>query len=748
MKFILAFMFFLNVLAIHAQGTWHNLVRNYSFENMTTYNDWYYSGVVGYSLDYYFFDNGQWALPYSPNDTNTLSNLEQIKKYWSYVDYWGVPDRKHFWCGVSTGGDPVGSPDLYNVNLNYVYNLLPDPMPRTYSGSNWVYTGNGDGEHLVVKFEAPLTSGNLYYMEFFCSSIASSDEGKIFLFPNYPEQCGITNGPIEDQNTGEQLIADVSYPGYNPVFYLNTDGVESTSWTRYRVYFTPNNNMEYMVIGSGTSLMWDDLKIIEVDEIMCRDDWYFDNTVFNYPFEIFQAGSTIKAGTGVDPEAGQLAGPVTVLSGSHTIFTAGSSIELLPGFSTEPGAIFETDTVPCQQLCVPLTLTDLSFDCISQPTSIGVSEYAGSYTNLSWSPSLYLDNAGSINPTFTPPAGQSGSITYTVSYMNACPMGSFPLPSQFQYQVTVNYVDPALLSIAPTINYSNLNYDDQQLSVHLDLNNAVSWFEILVYDGNGVLDYDQDYIRGIDFVGNSLDFEFGNDIQIFWSNCMDYHFVINAHNECANQAVTVEFDWLKTWDSSSEITASLPNVITPQDNDGVNDFYCFSHYGADHYELKIYYEEIGTGPLVYEETGIITDDSYFCTYFDGHASNGNLLNEDVYIAQLNLYNWCGGELLIPTTPFTMILPGKNQITDSTNFDAENENIEFAHEVIITTNQGRLNLESTNELENEIIVTNVIGEVIFNGTFSNQFGLQLSSGIYFVAIKSENGLVLTKKIVIV
>jgi hypothetical protein len=274
----------------------------------------------------------------------------------------------------------------------------------------------------------------------------------------------------------------------------------------------------------------------------------------------------------------------------------------------------------------------------------------------------------------------------------------------------------------------------------------------VAYDGDGELAFVKDYDKGIDFNGNTLYLDFGNDFQLFWSNCMEYHFVINAYNECADQAVTVEFDWIKSWDANSDISVSLPNVITPQDNDGVNDFYCFSHYGADHYELKIYLENNGTsGPLIYEETGLITDDSYFCTYFDGHDDDGDMLDEDAYLAQLNLYNWCGAELIIPTsnsTLFHLVLPGKSQVEDSTNFFDEKEEDISEIQVIVTTNQGVLNVQSELDLANEIIITNVLGEIIFSGVFRDQLNVQLSSGIYFVAIKSENGMVLTKKIVIV
>lgn len=93
------------------------------------------------------------------------------------------------------------------------------------------------------------------------------------------------------------------------------------NWERHRFYYYSPLNLDWMTLGvkgktgggiGGASR--DDLRIYEVQPNKCRENWYFDNTVFNYPMEVFQASKNIYIGNGVDPENGvnHIPGDVTI----------------------------------------------------------------------------------------------------------------------------------------------------------------------------------------------------------------------------------------------------------------------------------------------------------------------------------------------------------------------------------------------------------------------------------------------------
>jgi len=648
-------------------------------------------------------------------------------EYWDQIEFWTIPDQKHPGWLINSY---VGTPDLLT---NEYTDALYFGEART--GVAWM--GIVPDEALVAELEVPLVQDELYFFEFF----VNEKDNEFTFISLYDEKPVHHNGTDGIGKTIEENNKDI----VQTIFELDLTPFIGTlnEWTRYRLYFTVQSPKTW--ISFGKSGMYDDIKLYKAAD--CRPEWYFDNSVFNYPVEIFQATDFISAGTGVDPEIGQLDGPVTVLNGSSVLFRAGGYIDLQPGFSVEPSGNFEAIIEGCQPLCVPLQYTELNHDCVSAPIQIGNDLYDNSYTDLTWSPSTYLDDPTSENPTFTPPPGQSGTITYTVSYNNSCPLGLSPIPNPLQYTVTINYIDPSLLLIPPTISYSNLIFDDQSISFDLLVNNAVSQVEILAYDSDGQLSYIKDYDRGVDFFSNNMSFTFGNDYEIFWSNCQDYHFVINAKNLCGEQTATVEFDWLKTWNSSSVITVTQPDFVTPNDDD-IEDSYCFEHFGADYYELNIYYEDIGgcNSNPVYEETGLITDQPYFCTSFDGHADNGNLLNEDYYCAQLSLFNYCGAELIIETDLFQLLYLGhKSAELDGNSNESSKEKQLLAS---VTTNNSSVQVTTSIEEPLKIILTDYLGKIILEGTFSNSFYADLPSGIYNVFILSDSGLTLRKKIVVV
>lgn len=728
MKYYLLFILINLVFKVDCQ----NLVPNYSFENVQT-NQWLNSGVCATNLDHYFFNNGQVSKA-DTIDNNDLSYYEAIIKYWSYVDSWGVPTRKHFWCGISDG-NAIGSPDLYFTGNHHQY-AGPDPNPRDYSGDFWVFTGNGHGEHLVVKTESTLQYNKKYYLEFFVSSQNSNGNGNIILFKDYPKQCGISNGTIDTQNGDNEVIINAQIPNFIPVYGHTTDpnNIDSIAWYRVRLFFSPNDNYDYLSIGGGenggTQVMWDDIRIVEVNNNLCRNNWYFDNTVFNYPLEIFQAGDFIKAGSGVDPEAGQLDGPVTVLAGSHTIFTAGNSIYLEPGFEVQPGAIFETDTVPCRDLCPPLNQHLQDLDCISQPTQIGSNAYQGTYIEATWYPSDNLDNPHSLNPTFTPPSG-SGVITYIVHYTNSV-CGTL-LPA-FDI-INVTYTDQP--NTQPTISTTNINYDDYNLTATVNVNSAVNEVQMsyLNTDGQNII---KTYTRGIDFSNNSFNISLNTATNNI-SCCSNVTIDLLANSICGQTDQTSI-----VWEKSSAdfgFIGDLPNTFTPN-GDGINDYYCFNAHACS-YKFTVVHQ---WGTILYEEEGRV-DSEQICLDWQGQIPTVlpfSLFQDSTYILDghavwtvIDLYDDCGNH---DGRQRSMWIYGAGEII----INPENPTV-----INVTQQNGILNI-NTGSLETyNLIIINSLGQTVYNSTFSSRLEVQLPNGIYYItAINKNQDIELKQKIVIV
>lgn len=489
---------------------WNNLVPNYSFET-TDITGWQNSGLLHIGLPY---DQISYCstCPYADS-----SNEKQIEHYWSYVENWTVPLKK-FWC-VYDPPDPIPTPDLtYAPSWNT--GVSDAAFPRDYSGDLWPYTGLGEGEFLIVQLDPAIENGKYYYIEAFVNKYGdSSPYGTIELFNERPKVCGY-NQYITEYNTNSdfQTILAIQYPGFSPDTY---------GWTRYRGFFQAEEDKNWLSIGSKKGMHWDDIKIYEVSSNLCKDEWYFDNTVFNYPLEIFQAGDFIKAGTGVDPEAGQLDGPVTVLNGSHTVFRAGNYILLEPGFSVEPNAEFETFIEPCENLLPPVNLPNQVHNCISTSLELGFPGYEGTFIQMQWSPSTYLDDPTSATPTFTPP-GSNGSITYTVVYTT----GAFP--GVQITQVTVNYSDGS--NTPPSISYSNLNFDNYNLSVDLNINDYV---DVITMSFSG---QSYNFYRDVDFNAPVFHLDL-NHLQV--SCCEDVTISFEAKSYCGGTSST-SFDWVKT----------------------------------------------------------------------------------------------------------------------------------------------------------------------------------------------------------
>lgn len=688
--FFILFFIITNISA----AQWENRVSNYSFENVSTY-------PPPASLN----NNKGECLP------STQGSMEYIEDYWGVVSEWTHPLKRNFTCG-GTSNPPVPTADL--LKYGYFGN------PTEYSRHGGQYYGRGgrenldDNEVLITTLKGCfdgtcLFSDKTYYMEFFFNTDA---DVKVWIDENQPTGCG------EDDNNAindlQQLLFGFAGSNISEFNSPTTPNLDN-KWKKFSGYFKPEDDLKkWLIITSNGPI--DDIKIYEVDDNLCRNEWYFDNTVFVKNKEIFQAGDFIKAGTGVDIEASQLDGPVTVMAGAHTIFTAGNAIILEPGFVVEQGAtaIFETDTIPCKDLC-PDFINFPNKNCVSQPVQIGNSIYENTYVQITWQPTSYLDNPNSPNPTFTPPPG-SGEITYYATYTSKeCGFPNFPI--QIIDTVIITYTDQP--NTAPTISISNVVYDNYDFSADITVNSVVQEIEVTFngFYNTFILE------RGVDFTSNTFPLIL-NNLNTFTNACNNVTINLTVKSVC-NQAASTSILWQKV--DNFGFIGEIPNVFSPN-GDGINDYYCFNA-NASSYIFSVYHS---WGNLLYQETGSINS-SYTCLDWQGEIDAGLLYpstylndNQPVFTI-LEIYDDCGN---YDSRQRQMYVQDAGQMILNPNNPAEIS-------VEIMQQNGNLVINNNSNENYNIIITNVVGQVVFNGELTTTFSKQLANGIYYVTFINNN-----------
>ncbi len=717
-------IFFLCIISIFRIGTsysqtpWNNIIPNYSFES-TDVEAWLTSELGS-------TEEGLGDMRYSgcADCFEGLNKYEKIVQYWSYCDNWTVPNRRYVTCGAPLN-DPICTPDITYQPLT-IDDGSNSEFQRFFSGEFCAYTGTGEGEFVIIEPEFTIVKNNFYYIEAFVGTddSYSGQTGTIDLFTKKPHVCGYNQYITEYGGNGpSQTVLLCEYP------FL---GEDSLGWTRYRGYFQATEDFEWLSIGSADQFYWDDLKIIEVSSNLCRDQWYFDNTVFNYPVEVFQASDFIIAGTGVDPEAGHQDGPVTVLATSHTVFRAGNEIILEDGFEVDSinGAVFEAIIEPCQDICPPTSIANKRFYCISDSTAIGLEDFDGTFASFTWYPSTHLDNPNVANPTFIPP-GSNGTITYTVHYEKDCYVDEYHSAGFFL--VTVNYSDG--LDTPPTVTYADLTYENDQLSTTILVNSSVDVVDIC-FTTTALGERCYTYYRGIDFDGLSIDFSI-NHLEV--SCCEDVEFIVSAESYCGGLASTT-FNWIKSGDFG--IIGTLPNVISPLTLDGMNDFYCFSVNMACTYTFEVFHP---WGPTVFYGSGFIPEDGEICPW-DGKKTNGHDLIAGNYWVDVRLYNDCGEEEFRHSL---CVIAGEGLAPiDSPEFDDANfQNFQESDELQINFINNQLYIFGNDEENKEIIIVDNLGRIVLLDNFVDYFSVNLATGIYYITTISENGLIIKKKIIV-
>lgn len=697
-------LLFISTLQVINAQPWRNLIPNYSFEKVTSNYPMNPDGGIGPTgePDYYCYDHGGFG------------GYNWIKKYWAEIDSWTYPLRKSIFCGWS-------SPAVGTANV------LRDIPPNHYARSG-INRGFGAADEFFVsplKYGG-LTAGKLYYIEVFKTG---SKNQNLYFAQGQPRQCAYRN--LKPPKDGILVTA------------LNIHG-SNDGWRRTRNYFHSIFDLSWIGLGSdkygGT---WDDIRIYEVQPNKCRTNWYFDNTVFNYPNEVFQASNNIYVGNGVDPENGSnhIPGNVIQYANSKVVLRAGNQVIIDNTFIMEnPNNVLILENSPCKSNLCPDKLHFENQILCNQPSKIIGPEPNAWGTTVHWSPSTYLDNPNISNPTFTAPSG-TGAMEYTVTVTYHCDVSEGTHTET--HHIIVQYVNSTDLSA--TVSASNTQWDDYHFSTDLNFSSGVTEIKIEVNSPPG---YSKTYYRGVDF--NCCNFNCVLPAAWQWSSCKNDEVKITAINKCSGQQSVITLPWNKATTPFSPPT-QIPNVITPN-GDGVNDQFCFTIPSADNYHIIILNR---WSNLVFENDDAVKNNPLCLN------NNFSSVNDGPYFYKITVSDDCGQSAKVH---------GYFHIFHGNNIAPHDDGVEDNRMLLDRNNQKDtmvFNNESTNSI---ILIPNPTrkfvkikgatkacrieikddkGKIIpVSISQDNTINVSnLSAGMYFVSIILENKVVVKKLVVL-
>lgn len=551
----------------------------------------------------------------------------------SDVPFWDVANRHP--ASITNNG----SPDW----------IAPPPLCFDYlfpGNGTWFVHCGGEKESirtLLYKSGTPYTlvAGKRYILKY--KYVNTSNKGCIkIIFSKWGEHWN--SNPI---TTGNQKweASDGNLDWSSPY----------TEWRQEtRTFIAPSgsdyNSLSNLIIETckdesetSTQIVIDDVELYEDD--VCPEVRAIENTVYSGQTKIIQAANTLRAGYDVgNPHTDN--GNVIVKYDSKIIYRAGAVVSVEPGFSTEPGSYFEMVIEPCEANPCPSPPVLNSFynSCFGNPVSIGTST---SETGLlySWSPSIYLDNPTSPNPTFTPPSG-SGFVTYTVTVTSICGyLTTFPyFETSVIQNVTVYYNDTP--DPIPTLTVNSFTSTDYDFNLNATVGPSTETVCIEFLEGStSITEYCQNTPLDFSCCDFSLNYQdIPIEIRELLSNCKDYTLRIKVKNYCYDNITSFDILWNKSNILSFD---PMPNIITPPHagsvGDGLNDYFEITTTGADHYSIFV----SGTWGPVFSESGEIISSPQ--AIWDGHCHSSGLtictgadLAEGSYAIAVNVWNDCSG----------------------------------------------------------------------------------------------------------
>lgn len=130
------------------------------------------------------------------------------------------------------------------------------------------------------------------------------------------------------------------------------------------------------------------------------------------------------------------------------------------------------------------------------------------------------------------------------------------------------------------------------------------------------------------------------------------------------------------------------------------------------------------------------------------------MNDGNYWVTMTLKNDCGQETEI-YQPFSIGTPSKSQAIDSSQGSSaaygDKHIVEISGDrddgIFISTANSLLIIDNQSGESKQCTVLNHLGQIVYDGNIDDNYMHQLSSGIYYILITSDNGLRSSHKILI-
>ena len=323
------------------------------------------------------------------NDRASPTNLDfdmPFVKDWNTVfNHQSTPDYFNT-CAPESNPGGTGCPLCVSVHIpdNWVGSQLAH-SGNAYSGilarhTGVSFCGGLYSEYIKVQLKSALISGVHYAAKMYVSLADNSNyacAGLSMLFTSSEVNGGGTNCIIT---------------GLTPQVTDNIVISDKNNWIKIEGDFYATGGENFLTIGvfdanlsspisvSGGSMTVayyyiDDVFVLPFGDNCCPDHIVYNNT------------NSLPEETGVKNYiTASSIGPVTVQNGQNVTFHANNSIELLPGFSTQPGATFVAQIQACNNIDLPYPASIIGID--------------GGYTGCPGSHNFLMETKGADNYRF------------------------------------------------------------------------------------------------------------------------------------------------------------------------------------------------------------------------------------------------------------------------------------------------------------------------------------------------------------
>ncbi len=633
-----------------------------------------------------------------------MGSYQDIKDYWNNFPGWTYPLKKQpgLFCPKPGTSDDICSSTGY----------------PSRTGNRLGYASSG--EFFIGELSEEIQKNIFYYTEFYVRVPKNEylDLG-IRFFKEHPKQCGGNMLESSHQSSGE---SDVFAAPYNLIV---------GQYTKVSKYVIHNEKYKYFALGqhnpfSKITPIYDDVRILKLNENACPPYWKFQHTEFNSNM-LFQASDYITIGENHDNT--QPVGPVYFRAGSKTILKATNTINITPGIVYEPGSFVHMAIEPCGDSPCPAPIVNNSAITICNSSPVLFTQPSETGVFYSWSPTDYLDNPNSASPTFTPPNNFIGTIIYTVTATNIC-------GQQQTAQVKV-FADA---NPEPNPWFSIVNpstppyYDAYNFTVEVGMSSHTEWikFELLKKGTNIVLN-GKIYYRDVDFTCCNFNWSTTSFLPSIY-NCNDYDIRITTKNYCYNNTYSQVYAWNKTTYPFNLIM--FPNVFSPPNPP--NEALYITATGVTSYSIKVY--SGNWNQLYFSKTDNVNSSPFLV--WDGKCHigpcNGNYVATGQYKVILKLFG-CNG-LVYDNAQFVFVFNDNGRIgvfEDSAKIDIAKSSVPYS--LFPNPSNGNVEVLFFGDTLNEkqLSIFDFTGKLVFDIRLIENYNTidlsNLSNGIYIVVL---------------